>query len=116
MAEPDDCIEVLDEWIKTTKNVIYDENIKGPNNQQGVLEAYTGSLEQFANKLIRAIESENIKVLTGLGLPDDLMKCIRDLNTRTVITYRIEHWFIRYPFVKSKLHINELEAENAGVN
>ena len=44
------------------------------------------------------------------------MECIKDLNIRTVILDRIESWFVRYPFVKSKLHMEELARENAGVN
>ena len=114
--EPEDCIESLDEWIISNKNMIYDENIKSPNNSQEVLENYTNTLETFANKLIRAINREDEDILSELGWPQELLVCIKDLSVRAIIVYRVEHWFIRYPFIKSKFHLNELEAENAGVN
>jgi hypothetical protein len=116
MPEPDECVKLLDEWIKQKKNIVYDENIKGPNNRQDVLENYTNVLEIFASKLITAIEKEDTKILNDLEWPDDLMECIKDMNIRTVILDRIESWFVRYPFVKSKLHLEELARENAGVN
>jgi len=116
MSEPDACVEALDTWIKEKKNTVYDENIKGPNNQQDVLENYTNVLELFARNLMRAIEHEDMNVLSELRWPDDLMECIKDMNIRTVILDRLEKWFIRYPFVRSKLHLEELARENAGIN
>jgi hypothetical protein len=115
MGEPDECIEVLDKWIQSEKNTIYDENIKGPENSQEVLSIYMESLESFGKRLLSAIVREDIDVLQDFAWPDELLECIKDLEIRTVIMDRIEHWFIRYPFVKSKLHINELAAENAGL-
>ena len=116
MPEPEDCVASLDEWIKEKKNTFYDENIRGPNNEQAVLENYTNALEFFAHTLIRAIEYEDIKSLNEFQWPADLMECIKDLNIRTVMLDRIDYWFIRYPFVKSKLHLEELARENAGLN
>ena len=115
-SEPDECLEVLDEWLKSEKAAIYDENIKGPDNSQEVLNAYIESLESFGKRLLWAIEHEAFDDLQELNWPDELLDCIKDMNIRTVITDRIESWFLRYHFVKSKLHINELAAENAGVN
>ena len=115
-SEPEECIEALDRWIQSEKNTIYDDNIKGPDNSQQVLENYTVSLKSFADKLLKAIDHESIDILQDLNWPDELIGCIKDLSIRTVIMDRIENWCIQYPFVKSKLHINELEAENAGVN
>lgn len=114
--EPEECIEALDTWITSKKNSIYDENIKSPENSHEVLENYTNSLEIFANKLMRAIKREDEDILSDLDWPESLLICIRDLSVRAIILYRIEHWFIRYPFVKSKFHLNELEAENSGIN
>lgn len=116
MPEPDECVASLDEWIKGKKNTFYDQNIRGPNNEQDVLENYTYALEIFANNLIHAIEYEDINNLNELQWPADLMECIKDMNIRTVMIDRIDHWLIRYPFVKSKLHLEELARENAGLN
>jgi hypothetical protein len=116
MSEPEDCIKSLDEWIKTKKTGVYDENIKGPNNDQLVLQSYTDALENLGEKLILAIEREDTETLIDLQWPDDLMNCIKDLNIRTVIVDRIECWFIRYPFIRSKMHLEEMSRENAGVN
>ena len=116
MGEPDECIDVLDKWILAEKNTIYDANIKGPDNSQDVLSVYIESLESFGKRLLWAIEHEDLDYLRELNWPTELLECIKDLGIRTVITDRIEHWFLMYPFVKSKLHINELATENAGVN
>ena len=116
MSEPEDCIEALDTWIQSEKNMIYDENIKGPDNSNEVLENYSNSVESFGRKLIYAIKREDINLLQDLNWPDTLLDCIKDSSIQTVIVDRIENWCIQYPYVKSKLHINELAQENAGVN
>ena len=116
MSDPDSYVEILDKWVQSEKNAIYDENIKGPNNSEDVLENYIQMLERFAVNLIKAIESEHIINLHDLNWPNELIDPVKDLGIRTMLTDRIELWCIRYPFVKSKLHINELEAENAGIN
>ena len=115
MSEPDDCVASLDKWVKMKKNTIYDANIRGPSNKQDVLENYTSVLETFALELIHNIQTENYKELDSMNWPDDLMECIKDMNIRTVIMERIDKWFIRYPFVKSKLHLDELYRENTSM-
>jgi len=116
MSEPDECIAELDKWIKTIKDDIYNNNIKGPSNDQAVLTNYMNDLEIFANNLNRQIKAENMSELNTMNWPESLMECIKDMNKRIVILDRIEHWCIRYPFVRSKLHLEELARENAGVN
>jgi len=116
MSEPDECIAELDKWIKNIKDKIYNDNIKGPNNDQAVLTNYINDLEVFANNLNREIKAENTAELNGMKWPESLMECIKDINMRIVILDRIEYWCIRYPFVRSKLHLEELARENAGVN
>jgi len=116
MSEPDECIAELDKWIKNIKDKIYNDNIKGPNNNQDVLTNYINELEVFANNLNREIKAENTAELNTMKWPESLMECIKDMNMRIVILDRIEYWCIRYPFVRSKLHLEELARENAGVN
>lgn len=111
-----DCIEILDTWIIENRNTIYNTTIKSPDNSQDVLEEYSCSLKDFGSSLINAVKKEDIATLHEMEWPDELMECIKDVNTKTDILDRIEHWCITYPFVKSVLHINELSAENAGVN
>ena len=41
--------------------------------------------------------------------------CILDLSIRTVLLDRIEDWLLTYPYVRSRLHLNELERENTGI-
>ena len=115
-SESTECIKILDEWILTKRNAIYNENIKGPDNSQEVLETYTCSISNFGNELIHAIEKEDQAALTKLGWPNELMNCIGVAILRIEIVDRIKHWCITYPFVKSPQHINQLAAENAGVN
>lgn len=115
-SEPEACVNDVDKWLQSKKKSIYDENIKGPDNSEDVLESYTNSLEVLGINLIRAINNEDIDALESLEWPEELLECIKDMNIRTVINDRIEYWCIRYPFVKSILHINEMVQENAGVN
>lgn len=114
--EPEECLAALSEWIKMQKDKIYDENIKSPTDDQNVLANYENILEGFAFKIVSAIERENIQVLQSLGWPETLMECIRDPNTKIVVLNEIEQWLIRFPFVKTRKHLEELEKEYAGIN
>jgi hypothetical protein len=114
--EPEECLDFLGKWIKTQKDMIYDENIKSPSNDQNVLANYEAVLEGFAFKIVSAIERENTQSLEALGWPPELMECIRDPNTKIIILNEIEQWLIRFPFVKTRKHLEELEKEYAGIN
>ena len=114
--EPEECLEALSQWIKMQKDKIYDENIKSPSNDQRVLANYESVLEGFAFKIVSAIERENIQGLQSLGWPETLMECIRDPNTKIIILNEIEQWLIRFPYVKTRRHLEELEKEYAGIN
>jgi hypothetical protein len=116
MSDTEECLNSLDEWLKTNKNRIYDENINGHENSKQVLLDYKYSLSDFSEILINAIENEDIEKLKIVGWPNDLMECIKDMRTRPDLIYRIHHWFVQYPFVRSKLHLEEVAKQNAGVN
>ena len=116
MSEPEDCIEALSEWIQAYKNQIYDANIKSPNNDNSVLLKYQGALEDMGLKILRAIDKEDQTVLNDMKWPTTLLDCVRDPNTKIIIRNEIEQWFIRFPFVRSRQHLEELEKEYEGVN
>jgi hypothetical protein len=116
VPEPDDCLLVLSEWIKHHKNNVYDENIKDTENDSKCLSEYTGALEDLYTVVCRAILKEDIDTLIELKWPETIIDCIRDPNTKIIILNEIEQWFLRFPFVKSKQHLRELENENAGLN
>jgi hypothetical protein len=107
-----DCLEILDEWIKTQKEVIYDENIKGPNNKSDVISNYTASLKNISLQLRQAIRSRNVQVLTSFGWPSQLVECINDANMRLEIEDRVIEWFETFPNVKSSKHLNILNEES----
>lgn len=110
----DECLVILDKWIVLKKNSMYDEHVKA-DNDENELQEYSDSLEDFAMKLIQAIETERVDDLKKLGWPEELMECIKDVGIRVDIKDHIESWLIRYPFNRSKIHIKELERENAGL-
>lgn len=118
MDEADDaCIKILDEWIKNKKNVIYDQHIvnaktESPDN----FLKYEEALENFANPLIKAIESENIDTLQEIKWPNELIECIKDPNTQVLILHSIKKWCKEYPYVNCKPQILELENEHKGIN
>lgn len=116
MKEPEECLAALGEWIKLQKDKIYDENIKSPTNDQNVLANYEDVLEGFAFKIVSAIEQENRQVLQSFDWPETLMECIRDPNTKIIVLNEIEQWLIRFPYVKTRKHLEELEKEYAGIN
>ena len=115
-SDPDAFLRPLDTWIQQQKDEIYDSNITNhPNGNSSHLEKYRNALEGLAYKLTRAIDNEDSTTLLALGWPQALVDSIRDMNMRTDILDRIECWFVRYPFVKSRIHLEELRNENAGL-
>ena len=116
MSDTEECLNSLDAWLKIYKNKIYDENIKGDENSKQVLLKYKYSLSDFSEILIDAIENEDIEKLKIIGWPEDLMECVKDMRIRPDLIYKIQHWFVQYPFIKSKIHLQEIEKQNAGIN
>ena len=114
-SEPDECLMELDKWIKEQKDIIYNDNIKSPKNDENDIINYTNKVQDYGKKIIRAIEKEDTETLTKLEWPTTLMSCILDLTIRTVLLDRIEDWLLTYPYVRSRLHLNELERENTGI-
>jgi len=116
VLEADECLKQLDTWIQLQKDSIYDSNISNiPNGDSSHLLSYRNALEGLAHKLIYAIDNEDTDTLIKLEWPSSLLECIRDMNIRTDILDRIECWFVRYPYVKSRIHLEELLIENAGL-
>ena len=111
----DECLEHLAKWIKTKKDKLYDENIKSPANREEVLEEFVQACRILGRDLLRNLNAENAANLKELGWPPELMECIRQPDIRTVICDEVENWLMRYPFVRSRLHLEELERENSGL-
>jgi len=110
----EECLLILDKWLVEQKNRIYTEHIK-KDNDENELQAYSDSLEQYAEQLIKAIENEVFEELKKLLWPEQLMECIKDIGIRVDVTNDIESSFKRYPFNRSEIHRRELERENAGL-
>ena len=110
----EDCLVILGKWLVEQKDKIYNEHIKA-DNDENELQAYSDSLENYAINLIQAIKNESFDELKKLEWPNDLMECIKDVSIRVDVLNDIESSFVRYPFNRSKIHIKELERENAGL-
>lgn len=108
----EDCLEILDTWIISQKDSIYDENIKGPNNKGDVISNYYATLKNMSLQLRQAIRSRNVQVLTSLGLTNQLIECINDANMRLEIEDRVVKWFETFPNVKSPKHLKTLIEES----
>jgi len=116
MYDSDEFLNELDKWLQEQKHSIYDMNISDiPAGNSSNLNKYCDALEILAHKLTAAIENEDMNTLNILGFPPNLQVCIRDMDMCTYILDRIDSWFIRYPFVKSRIHLEELRKENAGL-
>ena len=103
-----ECIEMLDKWIITIRDEIYNKNIKSPNNSEDSISEYIAELETYGNTLNHAIKKEHTNILLDNGWPNELMECIKTIRIKNEIIDRIEYWCIRYPFVKNIPHMNEL--------
>jgi hypothetical protein len=106
------CLGLLDEWILNQKNAIYDQNIKGPNNNGEAISKYFDTLINLSNKLCRAITIRDREFLLSCGWSESLIDCINDVNMRTEIKDRIETWFKTYPNVKGVTHLERLLQES----
>jgi hypothetical protein len=114
-TEYDDCLQKLANWAKAKKDELYEANIKSPTNREAVLETFTRACRQVGQDLVTNLNAENDRNLRGLGWPDELMECMKQPDIRTILCDQVENWFIRFPFVKSRLHLEELERENSGL-
>ncbi len=114
-TEYDECLQKLADWVKQKKDELYDRNIKSPSNQEAVLDSFIKACNDIGEKLVRNLNAENDSNLKELGWPEDLMSCMKQPDIRTILCDQVEHWFIRFPFVKSRLHLEELQRENGGL-
>jgi hypothetical protein len=112
MSDTDDysnnCLKALDDWIKAQKDIIYERNFKGPNNDSNVLQLYKVELSNFCSKIKKAIWSNDLSLLTNLGLNDQLIECSQDANMRLEMCDRVNEWLVTYPNVKNSRHLDNL--------
>ena len=107
----DQCLTELDQWIKVQKDIIYERNFKGPNNDSTILQIYKNELLNLCSKIKKAIWSNNLSLLKNLGLNDQLIKCSQDANMRLEMCDRVNEWLVTYPNVKSARHLDKLLGE-----
>ena len=105
------CLNELDKWLKTQKDMIYERNFKGPNNDSNVLQIYKVELSTLCLKIKRALWSNDLTPLTTLGLNNKLIECSRDANMRLEMCDRVNEWLITYPNVKNATHLDILLSE-----
>ena len=47
-SEPDECLMELDKWIKEQKDIIYNDNIKSPKNDENDIINYTNKVQDYS--------------------------------------------------------------------
>jgi hypothetical protein len=104
--ESDECLQILNNWIVKIKKAQY-MNIENSENSQDLLK-YTDYLYDLENKLRIAITSERLDTLQALGWPNELMECIKDMNTRAEILDCLNQALTVHQFNKSPMHEQEL--------
>lgn len=102
------CLNELDKWLKAQKDIIYERNFKGPNNDSSVLQIYKNELKLFCSKIKRAIWSNDPTLLNNLRLNAQLIECSQNANMRLEMCDRINEWLITYPNVKNAKHLDNL--------
>jgi hypothetical protein len=106
-----DCLNELDKWIKIQKDIIYERNFKGPNNDSNVLQLYKVELSTLCSKIKRALWSNDIAPLIKIGLNSQLIECSRNANMRLEMCDRVNEWLVTYPNVKNAKHLDILLGE-----
>jgi hypothetical protein len=109
--QDDKCLIELDTWIKAQKDIIYERNFKGPNNDSRVLQTYKDELLSLCYKIKKAIWSNDISLLNNLGLNEQLIECSRNANMRLEMCDRVNEWLVTYPNVKNVRHLDKLLGE-----
>lgn len=104
----DQCLKSLDDWIKAQKDIVYERNFKGPNNDSSVLQIYKEELVAFCFKIKRALWSNDLTPLKNLGLNDQLIECSRNANMRLEMCDRVNKWLVTYPNVRNAMHLDNL--------
>ena len=109
--QEEQCLKALDDWIKIKKDIIYERNFKGPNNDSSVLQIYRNELSGLCSQIKRAIWSNDMNLLKNLGLNEQLIECSQNANMRLEMCDRINEWLVTYPNVKSANHLDILLSE-----
>ena len=116
MSDSDECIKTLNKWIISKKHEIYDEFVTKSTNTVKDLSDYINTCANLGNKVIHAINNEDDVVLRSVEWPEELMECIRDVIIRIDIIDNITNLLITYPENNSPKHMEEIKAENSGLN
>ena len=113
VIEEDACIEKVNKWIIDTKKNAYEKNINvNTTENPETLIAYQADLENLEHNLSKAIQNENMKELSNLHWPDELMECIKDMAIRGEILDLLHQAFKVHHFNKSPIHEAELQKDN----
>jgi hypothetical protein len=92
----DDCIHLLDEWIKPIKKMNYDKHIKSPKNTPIVLEQFINNMIDLYDNICIIFREEDINIrdekLKKIGWPDKLIECSKNIIVRTNIKDRLKLW------------------------
>lgn len=105
------CIKLLDDWIKSKKEPIYEQNFKSPENAPDSLVNYKRELMNLCNSLRKAIWSNTTADLEKLGWPYELIECSKNANMRLEMCDRLKQWLITFPNVKNAKHLDNLIVE-----
>jgi len=111
--DPDECINILDTWIISEKNRIYDEIMQKDDRGNMILVEYEETVREFGYKVMKLVENETLQ---ELNWPENLHECVKYPIIKNLILEEIEQWLVRFPYVKSRKHLEELEAMYSGVN
>jgi len=105
-----DCSKILNKWIVEVKKNEYEKHIKTENHEE--LNKYIHSLEYLEMQLNKAIINEDTERLKMLNWPNELMECIKDMNTRSELLDILREAFTVHYFNQSPKHEEELRNEN----
>lgn len=114
--EPDDYIAAVKEWVVAKKDTMYKEFLNTETGNPTDLSRCEKEVNNFGNKLLRAINGEKKEDLKKLGWPQELMECIRDPSVNLVIMDFIHLACIMYPNSNSIYILEDLKKKlNSGL-
>ena len=110
----DECLKILSNWIVKYKGKTWIKHVT-TNDDASQLQSYKDTLEEMEKRLKDAIYKEDTETLKALGLPDELMECIKDMCMRAELCDMLYESLVTHHFNRSPGHEEELNNENSGL-
>lgn len=116
MSTPEDCMNILDDWIDNKKSEYEEKHFRGPRNDENVLDTYAKDLEDLFFKTMDAInkylDKNDNTDLRNLEWNEEMLKCVRYVFNRNEILDRLRVRLCDFPHEKNRHLIETFKKED----